>query len=249
MAFLSSDDLSPAVREVIYPFVHDILENSAPQIHSIYLVGSVLTGDEPVKTTNIDSVVVLKKIDLAFLEVLAPLGNKYGKKGLASPLIMDPGYIHSSVDVFPLEFLNFKLRHRTLYGEDLLAGLEIDRRELRYQCERELKGKIIWLHKIYVSAMGDPKVLAKDIVRHFDGYPALLRGILYLLGEAPKGDLKSVLKQLNRATDTDISVFAGIDAIRKDLAQPSGEGISRLFKNFYLATARLAEVVDGIQIT
>ena len=249
MTCLSTDDLSPALREKISPFFHEILENSAPQIHSIYLVGSVLTEDYQEKTSKIDSVIVLKKMDLAFLDVLAPLGNKYGKKGLAPPLIMDPGYIHSSVDVFPLEFLNFRLLHRALYGEDLLAGLEIDRQELRYQCERELKGKIIWLQRIYVSAMGDKKVLAADIVRHFDGYPALFRGVLHLLGQAPDGDLKTALSRLGKATGTDTGVFAEIDAIRKDLAQPSQEEISQLFKQFYLATERLAEVVDGIKIT
>ena len=83
MTCLSTDDLSPALREKISPFFHEILENSAPQIHSIYLVGSVLTEDYQEKTSKIDSVIVLKKMDLAFLDVLAPLGNKYGKKGLA----------------------------------------------------------------------------------------------------------------------------------------------------------------------
>ena len=249
MTCLSTDKLSPAVQEKISPFFHEILENSAPQIHSIYLVGSVLTADYLEKTSKIDSVIVLQKMDLAFLDVLAPLGNKYGKRGLAPPLIMDPGYIHSSVDVFPLEFLNFKLMHQALYGEDLLAGLEIDRQELRYQCERELKGKIIWLHRIYVSAMGDKKVLATDIVRHFDGYPSLFRGILHLLGLAPPDDLKTALNRLDKVSGTDTGVFAEIDAIKKGLTQPSQEEISQLFKKFYLATQRLAEVVDGLKIT
>ena len=180
MTCLKTENLSPAIQEKISPFFHEILENSAAQIHSIYLVGGVLTEDYPEKASKIDSVIVLQKMDLAFLDVLAPLGKKYGKQGLAAPLIMDPGYIHSSVDVFPLEFLNFKLLHHTLYGEDLFAGLAINRQELRYQCERELKGKLIWLHRIYVSAMGDRKVLAGDIVRHFDGYLPLFRGIVHL---------------------------------------------------------------------
>ena len=118
---------------------------------------------------------MLHKVDLAFLDILAPLGSKYGRQGFAAPLLMDPAYIHSSVDVFPLEFFNFKLLHQALYGEDLFAKLEINRQELRYQCERELKGKLLWLHRIYVSAMGDRKVLAGDIVRHFDGYLPLFR--------------------------------------------------------------------------
>jgi predicted nucleotidyltransferase len=249
MTCLTTDALSPALREKISPFFHEILENSAPQIHSIYLVGSVLTEDYLEQTSKIDSVIVLQKMDLAFLDVLAPLGNKYGKRGLAAPSIMDPGYIHSSVDVFPLEFLNYKLRHQALYGEDLLAGLEIDRQELRYQCERELKGKIIWLHRIYVSAMGDKKVLAADIVRHFDGYPPLFRGMLHLLGQDPPGDLKTALSLLGNVTGTDTGVFMEIYAIQKNLTQPSQEEISQLFKKFYRTIERLAEVVDGNKTT
>ena len=133
------------------------MPDSAPVIHSIDLVGSVLTEDYFEKVSDINSIIVLQKMDLAFLDILAPLGRKYGKQGIAVPFIMDPGYIQSSLKVFPIEFLNFKLVHHTIYGDDLLAGLEINRGELRRQCEREIKGKLIWLQKSYVSAMGIKK--------------------------------------------------------------------------------------------
>ena len=142
MTCLLTENLSPSLQAKISPFFHEILPNSAPQIHSIYLVGGVLTEDYQENATKIDSVIVLKKMDLAFLDILAPLGAKYGKQGLAAPLIMDPAYLRSSVDVFPLEFLNFKLAHLAIYGEDLLAGLEIDRQELRLSVRAGAQGKI-----------------------------------------------------------------------------------------------------------
>jgi hypothetical protein len=248
MTVLQTENLSPSLQEKISPFFHEILEAATPKIHSLYLVGRVLTEDYQEGVSKIDSVIVLKKMDLAFLDILAPLGNIYGKKGIAAPLIMDPGYLENSVDVFPLEFLNFKLLHHPLYGEDLLAGLEIDRQELRYQCERELKGKLIWLHRIYVSAMGDRKVLAGDIVRHFAGYLPLFRGILYMLDQEPAAGLKKVLEQLGQATGLETAVFAEIYAVTQNLTPPSPEEISSMFEKFYRATERLAEVVDGLQI-
>jgi len=248
MTCLRIENLTPALQDKISPFFHDVLEKAAAKIHSLYLVGGVLTEDYQDGASKIDSVIVLQKMDLAFLDILAPLGQNYGKKGIAAPLIMDPAYLHSSVDVFPLEFLNFKLLHHALYGEDLLAGLEIDRQELRYQCERELKGKLIWLHRIYVSSMGDRKVLAADIVRHFAGYLPLFRGILYLLGQAPAAGLKRALDQLDTLTGLETAVFEEIYAIKENLAQPSKEEISPLFEKFYRTTERLAEVVDGLQI-
>ena len=248
MTCLQTLNLSPSLQDKISPFFHEILKAGGPKIHSLYLVGGVLTEDYQEEVSKIDSVIVLQKMELAFLDILAPLGQNYGKKGIAAPLIMDPAYLHSSVDVFPLEFLNFKLLHQALYGEDLLAGLEIDRQELRYQCERELKGKLIWLHRIYVSSMGDRKVLAADIVRHFTGYLPLVRGILYLLGQTPAAGLKRALEQLDTLTGMETAVFEEIYAVKKNLTQPSKEEISQLFGRFYRATERLAEVVDGLQI-
>jgi hypothetical protein len=247
MACLRLENLGQAVQERISPFFHEILQAAGPRIHSLYLVGGVLTEDYREGTSKIDSVIVLQKMELAFLDLLAPLGRNYGKKGIAAPLIMDPGYLHSSVDVFPLEFLNFKLLHHALYGEDLFAGLEIDRRELRYQLERELKGKLLWLHRIYVSSMGEGKVLAADIVRHFGGYPPLFQGMLYLLGQTPATALKGDLDQLHRAAGVETGVFEEIFAVKDDPARFSREAISQLFGRFYQATEKLTEVVDGLQ--
>lgn len=245
MACLTTENLRLSIQEKISPFFHEILQNSASQIHSMYLVGAVLAKED---ASKIDSVIVLEKMDLAFLDILAPLGSRYGKQGFVAPLIMDPVYICNSVDVFPLEFLNFKLLHHTLYGEDLFAGLTIDQKELRYQCERELKGKLIWLHRIYVSSMGDRKVLAGDIVRHFEGYLPLFRGLAHLLGQAPAAGLTRVLDQLGESAGTETEVFEEIYAIKQNLDKPSKEEISQLFEKFYRATVRLAEVVDGLQI-
>ncbi|MGA8573469.1 MAG: hypothetical protein WB560_13470 [Desulfobaccales bacterium] len=248
MSGLQIETLSPSLQQKISPFFHEILDSAAPRIHSLYLVGSVLTEDYLEGVSDLNSIIVLGKMDLDFLDVLAPLGPKYGKTGLAAPWVMDPGYIQGSVDVFPLEFLSLKLVHHTLYGEDLLGGLKFDRRELRFQCERELLGKLLWLRRIYVSAMGDHQVLAADIVRHSKGYLPLFRGILHLLGESPASSLKKSLEQLVTLTGADLGVFAEISAIKKNLSKPSKEEISGLFENLYRATERLAEVVDGIKI-
>ena len=248
MTCLRTEKLSPSLQAKISPFFHEILPDSAPVIHSIYLVGSVLTEDYLEKVSDINSIIVLQKMDLAFLDILAPLGKKYGKQGIAVPFIMDPGYIQSSLEVFPIEFLNFKLVHHTIYGDDLLTGLEINQGELRRQCEREIKGKLVWLQKSYVSAMGDKKVLAANIVSHLRGYLPLFRGILHLLGQAPPPGLKKVLDLLVQLTGMEAEVFEEIYAIKKNLTKPSKEEISQLFERFYRATEKLAEVVDGLAI-
>ena len=96
--------------------------------------------------------------------------------------------------------------------------------------------------------MGDRKVLAGDIVRHFDGYLPLFRGLVHLLGQAPAAGLKPALDQVGQLTGLATEVFEEIYAIKQNQTQPSKEEISQMFEKFYRATAKLAEVVDGLQV-
>jgi hypothetical protein len=99
-----------------------------------------------------------------------------------------------------------------------------------------------------VSSRGEKKVLAANLVSHLGGYLPLLRGILYLLGQAPPSGLKKVLDRLFQLTGTETEVFEELYAIKKNLTKPSKEEISKLFAKVYRATEKLAEVVDGLQI-
>jgi hypothetical protein len=248
MTCLRTGQLNPALRDTISAFFHDILQNSAPRVHSLYLVGSVLTEDYLDNISDINSIIVLQEIDFAFLDTLVPLGKSYRRQGLAVPLVMDPAYLARSVAVFPIEFLSFKLVHHALYGEDLLAGLEINRQELKVQCDRELQGRIIWLQKHYVSSMADKKALATYIVSHMGGFLPVLRGILLILGQEPPPGLEKVLDLISKTTGVDTWVFARIYEIKKNQAKPAKEDVSQLFAGFYEAIRRLVEVVDGLQV-
>src|SRR5210317_1696018 len=127
---MSDINLRTAITERYQPFLEVLLEDHQDKIHSVYIVGSALTRDFDPKKSDINSVIVLHEMDLKFLELLAPLGRKYGKKGIAAPLLMTPAYIDQSRDVFPIEFLNIKLLHHTVFGQDIFRDLDIDRADL-----------------------------------------------------------------------------------------------------------------------
>jgi predicted nucleotidyltransferase len=247
MAPLNTSQLSPALREKVTPFFTEITGTYDGNIHSMYLVGSVLTADYIEKVSDINSVIVLKNMDMKFLDILAPLGKKYRKKRISAPLLMTPGYIKESLDVFPVEFLNFQLIHQTLLGEDILADLNIDRGDLKRQCERELKGKLIWLRQGYISSMGDRRLLADNIIRQFTGYMPLFRGLIHLLGETPPTNHEDVVAVLSRLTGTDTDIFEDTYAMKKKVFKPTFEQLHSLFEKYYQATERLLETIYGIE--
>ncbi len=246
MTEFALDRLKPAAAERIRPFLQEVVDKFSAKIHSINVTGSGITEDFDPKVSDVNSIVTLKEMDLEFLELIAPLGRKYGKHKVAAPLIMTPEYIRTSLDVFPVEFLNFKLVHATVYGEDILKNLEINRMDLRHQCERELKVKLIWLRQGYISSAGDRKLLTQGFVDSISGYIPLFRGIIVLLGKEPPVLHADVVTELGNVSDVDTSVFARVLREKHEKTRLTIERLNTIFEDYYSVTERLRKIVDEI---
>ena len=64
---------------------------------------------------------------------------------ISTPLFIARGYIQQSLDTFPLEFLNISSSYQLVFGDDILENIEFKAEDVRTQCERELKGKLLHL--------------------------------------------------------------------------------------------------------
>lgn len=239
-------DLKDIIVERFKPFQDEILSSDKDKIHSITITGSALTDDFDPKKSDVNSVFVLSEMDLKFLELLAPLGKKYGKKGIAAPLIMTPEYILNSLDVFPLEFLNIKLLHKTIFGEDLFEHLNIERPDLRLQCERELKVRLIGLRQGYISSSGDGKILTNVFIDSFSGYIPLFRGIILLLDKEPPLKNDDVLTVLEKISGVSTDVFRTVLEKKKQPAKLMLEQLNTIFKGYYAAIEKLGDIIDDI---
>lgn len=245
---LRLNKLRTEVRERITPFMEEVLDGYRDNMHSIHITGSSLTGDFNPKTSDTNSIFVLKEMDLGFLEVIAPRGKKYRKQKVAAPLIMTPEYIRNSMDVFPLEFLNIRLIHETVYGEDIFGDIEIHPSDIRHQCERELKVKLIGLRQGYMSSMGDKEALAGGLISSITGYIPLFRGIISLFGKTPPVLNSDVLDALGEATGVDCGVFEKVLIGKREKLKLGIEDLNRLFEQYHTATEQLGKVVNEIKI-
>ncbi len=245
-ATLSS--LVPSVAAKLEPMMTDILGEHARNVHSIHVVGSAVRPDYNEAFSDINSVVVLHEMSLEFIAFLAPLGKKYGKKRIAAPLIMTPEYIGKSLDVFPVEFLNYKLSHKTIYGHDLLNDLQIDIPHLRLQCEREIKIKLIGLRQGYLSSLGKKEDLTETLVRSLAGTMAFSRAIIYLLGKEPPIPRTEVIKALGAATGLETDVFEKLLLLRARTLKPSEQELRSLFERYYKALESMERTTDDLPV-
>jgi len=248
MAGLHLDKLSPAVAERIKPFLEEILIGYSDNVHSIHIVGSAVTEDFDERMSDINSIFVLKQMDLQFVELIAPLGKKYGKKKIAAPLIMTPNYILRSLDVFPIEFHDFKLIHETVMGEDILNTIGINLMDLRNQCEREIKSKLIGLRQGYISSQGDKKLIMESFVRSISGYMPLFRGIILLMGKEPPVRKHEVITALSDCTGIGTGIFNKIIEIKRGRTNPGKEELDTVFENYYEATEKIGNLIDEYKV-
>jgi hypothetical protein len=247
MEQIVTEGLSQNIASKITVFLEEILRSGhASNLHSFHIVGSALTPDFDEKVSDINSVIVFKEMDLSFVEFLAPLGKTYKKKRIGAPLIMTPPYIQSSLDVFPIELLDFKLIHKTLYGEDLFSGLEIEQKHLRLQCEREIKAKLIWLRQGYISSLGDKKLLSERFAESITGYMPLFKAIISLLGKEPPVKRLDVIRTLQEITQIETGIFEKMLLLRRKQISLSRDELITSFEQYYRATERIAKIVDEL---
>lgn len=240
--------LNSAVADKAAPMIGDILREHGSNIHSFHLVGSAVIPDYNEKLSDINSLVVLREMDLKFLAFLAPLGKKYGKQKLAAPLVMTPEYISDSLDAFPVEFLDFKLIHKTVYGNDLLRDLPITMPNLRLQCEREIKTKLIHLRQGYISSLGKKDALVAVLVRSITGSMALFRAIISLLGKEPPIPRGEVLQLLRTASGIDTAIFEKLLLVKASLLKPSEQELASFFEDYYHALEATGKIINDHQV-
>lgn len=248
MEDLKLSNIPAQAQTVIEPFLKDILANYKEDIISIYIIGSAVTKGFHAKYSDINTLIVVKGIKIPFYDFIASLGKRYGKKKIRAPLIMTPDYINRSREVFPVEFLEMKLIHQLVYGDDVLKDIKIEKADIRLQCERELKGKHQHLCQGYIKAMGDKRTFTDLLVGSLSGYFPLFRGILFLYDHEIPKEKGDVLHALNECCDVDMNVFRNIMDIRSHNFYPPFEALKEVFKNLYHVLDAITKKVDEFKI-
>ncbi|MHC5073515.1 MAG: hypothetical protein ACYTFE_01665 [Planctomycetota bacterium] len=246
---LKLDGLRADIRGAVNDFSEKLIKELGGNLKSITVVGSSLTEDFIKGKSDINTVLVLGKRDMATLEVIARMGKEMSKKSLSAPLLMTQEYIDSSLDVFGVEFYNFQLLHETVYGEDPFAELVIEKRDVRAQCERELKSTLIRLRQGYISAAGNCKLVRDVLASAAYSLVPLLRALLWLKNlEVPKRSdyvLSEVCRSFMIDIDSEIEKARGW---RYEKPKLTTEELSVVFEEFYEAVEKLARIVDELEV-
>lgn len=233
--------IPPALRKPFAAFAEVLLELAGDDLLGLSAFGGAAVADPCFEQAPLRSVAVLRRVDLQMLDRLAARGSRWGRQGVAAPLIMTPEYIEASRDAFPLELLEIQQLERRVCGDEHFADLTFVPADLRLQAERELKSELIQLRQGLLAAAGKHRLLHELCMAAAERSVRVVRGLLHLLGRRAPDAAREVFEVAAEATGLKLVTLA------RALAAPAPLDFEG-FRRCYAEVADLAAHVDALEV-
>ncbi len=242
------DKLKPEAVKVLEPYAAKLLELDSDNIISLAVYGSATGNNFVPGKSNVNLAVVVNILMLKQLKIYQKLAPKR-KKQVVVPLFLTQEHVQSSLDVFPMELLEIKDNHVTIFGKDVFDGLEVEFSHLRLQCEREIKSRLIRLRQAYPEVGAKAKGLAALLVESFNSILPIMRALLYLGDQehTPEVAKDQILSQLGAKFDIDDNLFKRILELKTIKKLPPLPELESIFDQYLQQLQRLAQLVDQIK--
>ena len=239
------EQLPDTIKKATETFLENVRKAFGEDLISVILYGPAARGEKS-KEPYIHFMVVVRDNTPSELVRCAPFIKKWQKKLITVPLFLNPGYIQQSLNTFPLEFLEMSLSYHVVYGEDVLAGLEFNMDDIRSQCEREVKGKLLYLRAEYLSLRGNSKGLMDLLNRTLNTFRLLFSGVLYLKEHEIPPKTEAVLDAVIDEYDLDAAQFNKLKAAAKGEIKMDDNEADKLFDRYVEELDKLSQAIDSM---
>lgn len=245
---LKVDALHISIGDSVKDFAERLSSALTDNLQSITIVGSSLTEDFRPGQSDINTVLVLSEQNLSSLNAIASLAKPMSRKKLSPPLLMTKSYIERSQDVFGVEFLDFQLAHKTVMGEDPFSSLQFDKKDVRLQCERELKAMLIRLRQGYIAAAANKRLVRDILISTSKGMTPLLRAMLWLKDIERSAQTKQTFAKVADEFSIDTKPFETAMKWRYAKTRLSETEMENAFESIYSAVGQIADIVDKLKV-
>jgi hypothetical protein len=184
-------------------------------LKSVILYGSAATEEFHAKHSDLNLLCVVDQADAAHLEALHGAAEWWIRRGQRAPLVFTLDELRRSADIFAIELLDMKSRHRVLHGGNVLTGLEVPLQFHSIQVEHELRSNWLRLRQAILAAPKKPKIYLEIMTASFASFAALFRHALIALGEPPAETKREAVDRIAKFAGVDPAGFHAILAIRE----------------------------------
>ncbi len=246
MAVRNLERLHASVRADVEAYCRRLVAALGTSIKSISVYGSA-TGPDYIPTkSNVNIVVVLETLGAESLTRTLDVVDMGRKRKIVPPLLVTQEYVRSSLDVFPIEYLEIKDSQVVIYGDDFFSGIEVGRDYLRLECESQLRAAVLRTRQAYLELgkkkRGPEQVLHTSVTSLIPVFRAMLR----LKGtEVPRRKIEAV-EAVEKVFGFDTKTFAAILRDKAGDERIDGKDAHRVLAEYIDAVEGLAGRLDQL---
>lgn len=224
--------------------VERLKKAAGANLQSVVLYGSAASGHYQPKHSDLNVLCTVERLDAPALEALRPAVEWWAKLGHPPVLVFTLDELRCSADVFAIEMLDIKGRHKMLYGDDCFAGLHVPMDLHRIEVERELRTKLLRLRQAYMEASADSKRVLSLLTDSVTSFLTLFRHALIALGEEPPAHRHEVLDRIAARFQVDVSPFHTVLEIREEKRRPKDIDVPSVARAYLDSVRRITDEVD-----
>ncbi|HUS19144.1 MAG TPA: hypothetical protein VMZ25_05805 [Terriglobales bacterium] len=229
---------------VLDEFVAKLKGVAGTNLDSVVLYGSAAAGDYQQSFSDFNVMCLLHKLDAGALAALRPAIAWWREKGQPNPMVFTLEELQRSADVFAIELLDIKARHKVLTGSDHFATLNVPMELHRVEVERELRTNVIRLRNAYLETGADPRKQMALMSESLSSFATLFRHSLIALGQSSPESKREVFSAIGSHLGFSSAPFVDVLEARDDTRKAGALNVTETFRGFLEGAMRVADEVD-----
>jgi predicted nucleotidyltransferase len=211
---------------------------------SVVLYGSAAREDFHEQFSDVNTLVVVQRLEANSFEPIAAVFKWWShEEKLQPPLVMTLEELRESADVFAIELIDMQRSHRTLFGQDVVAAIDVPMNLHRVEVEHELRTTLLRLRHHLLLHPDNEDELRAVLTKSVSTVLTLFRHALMVLGkDAPHGK-PQLLAAAGEAFGFEVSPLQRVLALRNENQKP--EDLRALYHAYMEAVQRVAHELDA----
>ncbi len=222
-----------------------ITEHLVPQMND-QLLQVILYNDKDPHSDDI--LIISRSSDLFIIKKAQICINKLIKKRVPIPFFMTPEFITSSLDSYPLEFLNMQNDYINLYQTDetdYIKPLRFEKQWVRLQIERELKSKYLLISSNYMAVNSSKSALKQLVSGSILSLKPILKGILYLDDLEISPYYEDLIERIEKTGKIELKTLRRAFEIRYDKVNFKQLNTDQFFDNYLQEIVMLYKSIEN----
>jgi predicted nucleotidyltransferase len=184
--------------ENIVQWAKELKQALGTNLASVILYGSAVRGEYVRSRSDLNLMLVFKKLDLEHITKVRKLMRRKVRKTLPQIVFWTGKELANAWDVFPLEFEDIMENHRCLVGKDPFTKRKVDKKHMRYQLEFELRSKLLNVRDSWLGLRRDKYALKMFLIKAGNSFDYLIRKAEGVFGKkmAVSTDVFEKIKQV-----------------------------------------------------